>query len=76
MCLSSPEKTYANCSGCSRFGRGHVARSWTGTGGNLTEANKNVVRRAFQAFNQGDPKTLNEVFDAKEVLPVSQLIAC
>ena len=43
-------------------------------GANLTEANKNVVRRAFQAFNQGD-LTLNKVFDAKEVLPVSQLIA-
>jgi predicted ester cyclase len=37
-------------------------------GANLTEANKNVVRRAFQAFNQGDLKTLNELFDAKEVL--------
>jgi ketosteroid isomerase-like protein len=35
---------------------------------NVTEANKNVVRRAFQAFNQGDLKTLNEIFDAKAVL--------
>jgi predicted ester cyclase len=35
---------------------------------NVAEANKNVVRRAFQAFNQGDLKTLNEVFDAKAVL--------
>jgi predicted ester cyclase len=29
------------------------------------DTNKSVVRRAFQAFEQGDLKTLNEVFDAK-----------
>jgi len=28
------------------------------------DANKRVVRRAFQAMEQGDLKTLNEVFDA------------
>jgi predicted ester cyclase len=29
------------------------------------DANKAVVRRAFQALEQGDVKTLNEVYDAK-----------
>ena len=29
------------------------------------DTNKSVVRRAFRAFEQGDLKTLNEVFDAK-----------
>jgi ketosteroid isomerase-like protein len=29
------------------------------------EANKAVVRRAFQALEQGDLKTLNEIFDPK-----------
>ena len=29
------------------------------------DANKSVVPRAFQAMEQGDLKTLNEVFDAK-----------
>ena len=32
---------------------------------NQAEANKAVVRRAFQALEQGDVKTLNEVYDPK-----------
>jgi ketosteroid isomerase-like protein len=35
------------------------------TATNQTEANKAVVRRAFQALEQGDLKTLNEIFDPK-----------
>jgi ketosteroid isomerase-like protein len=32
---------------------------------NDAEANKVLVQRAFQSFNQGDFKTLNDVFDPK-----------
>ena len=32
---------------------------------NDAEANKALVQRAFQAFNQGDVKTLNDAFDPK-----------
>jgi ketosteroid isomerase-like protein len=32
---------------------------------NQAEANKAVVRRAFQALEQGDIKTLNEIYDPK-----------
>ncbi|MGO9337916.1 MAG: ester cyclase [Terracidiphilus sp.] len=33
-------------------------------GESTAEANKAVVKRAFAAFNEGDLKTLNELFDA------------
>ena len=42
-----------------------VAASGTGATTNQTEANKAVVRRAFQALEQGDLKTLNDIFDPK-----------
>jgi len=34
--------------------------------------NKSLVRRAFQAMEQGDLKTLNEVFDAKATIHTPQ----
>ena len=36
------------------------------------DINKSVVRRAFQAMEQGDLKTLNEVFDAKATIHTPQ----
>jgi predicted ester cyclase len=39
---------------------------------NQAEINKNVVRRIFKALEQGDLKTLNEVYDPKEPIHTQQ----
>jgi ketosteroid isomerase-like protein len=39
---------------------------------NQAEINKNVVRRAFRALEQGDLKTLNEVYDPKRPIHTPQ----
>ena len=43
---------------------GFLARGQS-VGSNQADANRALVRRAFQAFEQGQVKTLNEVFDPK-----------